>query len=63
MNCWGSFSAFWSNGAMGMEELAGEIAEHRGAAGRDAALRVQKDEADEEFLDETDSRSLTYWPE
>ena len=39
------------DGAMGMEDLVGEIAEHGGAPGRDAALRHLSDEAGEGFLD------------
>lgn len=36
---------------MGMEELVGEIAEHGGAAGRDAASGDLNDKTGEEFLD------------
>lgn len=35
---------------MGMDELLGEVAEHGGAAGRDAAFGDLNDEAGEEFL-------------
>lgn len=42
---------FLVDGAMGMEELVGEVAEDGGAAGRDAALGDLEDEPGEEFLD------------
>jgi hypothetical protein len=41
---------FLVDGAVRMEELVGEVAEHGGAAGRDAAFGDLNDEAGEEFL-------------
>lgn len=42
---------FLVDGAVGMEELVGEVAEHGGAARRDASPGDLNDEAREEFLD------------
>ena len=42
---------FLVDGAMGMEELIGDVGENSGAAGRDAPLGDLRQEAGEEFLD------------
>src|SRR5215510_2311823 len=42
---------FLVDGAVGMKELVGEVAEHGGAAGGDAAFGDLDDETGEEFLD------------